>query len=151
MSDTTTDRTQTIPGAAERAERGPVLRKGVGITATGWFDPRGRALGSWAFAANRITGLGLVFYLYLHLGVLSMLLVGESAWNDFVELATTTVFLGLDVLLLFGLLFHGLNGIRVSLVGSGVVPSRQRALFWAGTVIGTLTLAYGALRILGGE
>ena len=39
-----------------------------------------------------------------------MLLGGESAWHGFLELATTPVFLGLDVLLLFGLLFHGLNG-----------------------------------------
>jgi succinate dehydrogenase / fumarate reductase, cytochrome b subunit len=149
MSQTRTP--EPVPGAPERVERGPVLHKGIGPTPSGWFDPRGRAIGSWAFSANRITGLGLVFYLYLHLGVLSMLLVGESMWNDFVELATNTVFLLLDVLLLFGILFHGLNGVRVALVGTGVVPDRQKALFWAFTVIGTLTLAYGAIHILGGE
>lgn len=147
MSQTTNE----IPGLEERAERGPVLRKGIGPTPSGWFDPRGRAIGSWAFAANRITGLGLVFYLYLHLGVLSMLLIGKSAWNDFIELATNTVFLLLDVLLLFGILFHGLNGVRVALVGTGIVPDKQKALFWAFTVIGTLTLAYGAFHVLGSE
>jgi len=141
--------TPGVPGKEERAARGPVLRKGIGPSPTGWFDPRGRAIGSWAFAANRITGLGLVFYLYLHLGVLSLLLAGESAWNDFIEIATTVVFLGLDVLLLFGILFHGLNGVRVALVGTGVVPNRQKALFWAGTVIGTLTLLAGALHVFG--
>lgn len=137
------------PGLEERRARGPVRRKGMGPSPSGWLDPRGRALGSWAFAVNRVTGLGLLFYLYLHLGVLSMLLAGESAWNDFLELATTTVFLLLDVLLLFGLLYHGLNGVRIALVGSGVVPNRQRALFWAGAVVGTLVLASGALHILG--
>ncbi len=142
---------EPIPGAEERARRGPVLRKGIGVAPTGWFDPRGRAIGTWAFSVNRITGLGLVLYLYLHLGVLSLLLVGESAWNDFLELATTTVFLGLDVLLLFGILFHGLNGVRVALVGTGVVPDRHKALFWAFTVIGTLTLVYGGLHVFGGE
>jgi succinate dehydrogenase / fumarate reductase cytochrome b subunit len=147
MSQTTNE----IPGLEERAERGPVLRKGIGPSPSGWFDPRGRTIGSWAFAANRITGLGLVFYLYLHLGVLSMLLTGKSAWNDFIELATNTVFLLLDVLLLFGILFHGLNGVRVALVGTGIVPDRQKALFWAFTVIGTLTLAYGAFHVLGSE
>lgn len=145
-----TDGTSDVPGAAERAARGPVLRRGVGPSPTGWFDPRGRTIGSWAFAVNRITGLGLVFYLYLHLGVLSLLLAGESAWNDFLELATTTVFLGLDVLLVFGILFHGLNGVRVALVGTGVVPNRQMALFWAGSVIGTIVLVYAAVHILGG-
>lgn len=137
-----------IPGADERRARGPVLRKGLGPRPIGWLDPRGRALGHVAFVGNRVTGLGLVFYLYLHLGVLSMLLRGESAWNDFLGLATTTIFLLLDVLLLFGLLYHGLNGIRVALVGMGYVPNLQRALWWAGTVIGTLVLLAGALHIL---
>jgi len=137
-----------MPGAEERRARGPVLRKGLGPRPIGWLDPRGRSLGHVAFVGNRITGLGLVFYLYLHLGVLSMLLRGERAWNDFLSLATTTVFLLLDVLLLFGLLYHGLNGLRVALVGMGYVPNLQRALWWAGTVIGTLVLLAGALHIL---
>ncbi len=137
-----------LPGREERAVRGPVRRKGVGPSLSGWFDPRGRAIGSWAFAADRVTGLGLVFYLYLHLALLSLLLLGASAWGDFLRIATTVAFLGLDVLLLFGLLFHGLNGVRVALVGSGIVPDRHEALFWAFTVIGTITLAYGAFRIL---
>ncbi|HEY7755888.1 MAG TPA: succinate dehydrogenase [Actinomycetota bacterium] len=138
-----------VPRLEERKARGPVRRKGIGPAPSGWLDPRGRAIGSWAFAVNRVTGLGLVFYLYLHLAVLSLLLGGESSWNDFLELATTTVFLLLDVLLLFGILFHALNGVRVALVGSGIVPHRQKALFWAGTVIGTIALVYGAIHILG--
>jgi succinate dehydrogenase / fumarate reductase cytochrome b subunit len=115
----------------------------------GWLDPRGRTLGHVAFVGNRITGLGLVFYLYLHLAVLSLLLRGAEAWNDFLALATTTVFLLLDVLLLFGLLYHGLNGLRVTLVGTGYVPNRQKALWWAGAVVGTLVLGLAMFRILG--
>jgi len=143
------DRAQGMPGERERAARGPVLRKGLGPGPVGWLDPRGRSLGHVAFVGNRVTGLGLVFYLYLHLGVLSLLLLGEDAWSDFLRLATTTIFLLLDVLLLFGVLYHGLNGIRVTLVGTGIVPNRQRALWLAGTVIGTLLLVGGALHILG--
>jgi succinate dehydrogenase / fumarate reductase cytochrome b subunit len=137
------------PGVDARTERGPVQRKGLGPGPVGWLDPRGRTLGHVAFVGNRITGLGLVLYLYLHLGVLTLLLGGADAWNDFLEVATTTVFLMLDVLLLFGVLYHGLNGIRVTLVGTGYVPNRQKAMWWAGTVIGTLALVYGALHILG--
>jgi succinate dehydrogenase / fumarate reductase cytochrome b subunit len=138
-----------VPGIDQRARRGPVLRKGVGVPTSGWFDPRGRALGSFAFAVNRVTGLGLVFYLYLHLGVLSMLLVGEGAWSDFLRLATTWAFLGLDLLLVFGLTYHGLNGLRVALVGTGVVPDRQKALWWAFGVIGTVALLYSAVHVVG--
>ena len=130
-----------------REARGPVLRKAPGPTA--WFDVRKGGTGHWAFSLNRITSLGLTLYLYLHLAVLSMLLGGESAWHGFLELATTPVFLGLDVLLLFGLLFHGLNGLRVALVGSGIAVDRQKALFWSLMVVGAILLLGATLHIVG--
>ena len=52
-----------------------------------WFDVRRRKLGMWAYALNRITGIGLVVYLYLHLVVLSLLTRGPGAWDAFVSLA----------------------------------------------------------------
>lgn len=136
------------PGEARRA-RGPVLRKAPGPAA--WVDVRRGAVGHWAFSLNRVTGLGLVFYLYLHLAVLSMLLGGEGAWHSFLRLATTPVFLGLDVLLLFGLLFHGLNGLRVALIGTGLAANRHRALFWSFMIGGAILLIGAALHLLGGE
>ena len=105
-----------------------------------WFDLRRRGVGSWAFALNRLTGLGLTLYLFLHLGVLSILLQGDSAWNDFVTLVKSPLFLILDVILLFGLIFHGLNGIRVTLVGLGFITEKQRSLFWGLMVVGILLL-----------
>ncbi len=136
------------PGAVRRAP-GPVLRKAPGPTA--WMDVRRGAVGHWAFPLNRVTGLGLVFYLYLHLAVLSMLLRGAGAWHGFLRLATTPAFLGLDVLLIFGLLFHGLNGLRVALVGTGLAANRQRALFWSLMTVGAILLIGAALRLIGSE
>jgi succinate dehydrogenase cytochrome b subunit len=138
-----------LPGAAEAAERGPVRHRGAGPALGGWLDPRGRTLGGRAFALNRVTGLGLVVYLYLHLAVLSILLFGASAWGSMLRVATSAVFLSLDVVLFFGLLFHALNGIRVALIGSGIVVERERELFWAATAIGTVALAAAAIHVFG--
>ncbi|MGH2629365.1 MAG: hypothetical protein ACRDHI_02235, partial [Actinomycetota bacterium] len=56
------------PGVDEivrtREAAGPMSRKVPGPVA--WFDVRGRSTGHLAFSLSRITGLGLVFYLYLH-------------------------------------------------------------------------------------
>jgi succinate dehydrogenase / fumarate reductase cytochrome b subunit len=112
-----------------------------------WFDVRRRRLGSWAFALNRLTGIGLTLYLLIHLGLLSLLLQGEEAWDDFVALARSPFFLTLDVFLLFGILFHGLNGIRLVLVGIGVGIRNQRSMFWVLMVIGFVLLATGAILI----
>jgi succinate dehydrogenase cytochrome b subunit len=146
MSGTTRDQ---MPGAAERARRGPVPHKGAGPPVTAWVTPRGRALGGRAFALHRLTGAALVVYLYVHLGVLTMLLGGASSWDDFLSLATSTAFLGFDVLLIFILLFHALNGVRVALVGSGILVARERLLFWAGIAIGAVALVFAAIHLLG--
>jgi succinate dehydrogenase / fumarate reductase cytochrome b subunit len=98
--------------------------------ANAWFDVRKRRVGSWAFALNRLTGLGLVIYLFVHLGVLSLLLQGEDGWNQFITVARNPLFLLLDVVLILGLLYHALNGIRVALVGMGIGTNSQRTFFW---------------------
>ncbi len=120
-------------------------RRGV----LGWFDPRHRRLGGWAFALNRLAGLGVLLYLYLHLVILSQLARGPEAWDAFVAVATNPLILAFDVVLLAGLLVHGLNGIRVTLLGLGLVLSREKALYVALMVIAGIALLAGAARIFG--
>jgi succinate dehydrogenase / fumarate reductase cytochrome b subunit len=124
---------------------GPARRRGI----AGWFDPRGRRLGGWAFALNRLSGLGVLLYLYLHLMILSTLARGPEAWDAFVAIALNPLVLVMDVILLAGLLIHGLNGIRVTLVGLGLVTSRHKALFVALMVVAALVLVVGTVRIYG--
>jgi len=109
--------------------------------ALAWFDVGGRKLGTWAFALNRLTGLALMLYLLLHLGVLTLLALGEAQWDAFIALASSPLFLALDVVLIFGILYHGLNGIRVALVGMGIAVGWQKTLFWGLMALGALLLA----------
>ncbi len=117
---------------------------------TEWMDVRRRKLGMWAYALNRLSGLGLLLYLYVHLTVLSLLAGGASGWDAFIALARTPLFLSLDVLLLTGLLIHGLNGIRVTLNGIGVGVPSQKTLFLALMLVAAVALIVGAVRIFGG-
>jgi succinate dehydrogenase / fumarate reductase, cytochrome b subunit len=103
-----------------------------------WFDVRRDRVGSWAFALNRLTALGLTLYLFIHLAVLFQLSQGEEAWDSFLELAKSPWYLMLDVVLIFGVLYHGLNGIRVALVGMGIGARSHRKLFWVLVAIGAL-------------
>ncbi len=84
-------------------------------------------LGGMAFLVNRAAGLGLVAYLYLHLLMLSMLARGPDAWDSFVDLALSPPFLAIDAILFAGMLIHAVNGIRVVLIGIGLVARGQRA------------------------
>jgi len=116
-------------------------------SALGWFDVRGRKPGMVAFALNRITGIGLVVYLLLHLAILSLLASGRANWDGFVHLASSPIFLALDVILIAGILIHGLNGIRVALIGIGVGVRSQKSIFVILMVIALVALIYAAFRV----
>ena len=115
-----------------------------------WFDVRRRRLGMWAYAINRITGIGLVVYLYLHLAVLSLLSRGPTAWDSFVSMARSPFYLSLDVILLAGILIHGLNGLRIALTGFDVGVRQQKMLFGVLMLGAAILLAVAALKIFGG-
>jgi succinate dehydrogenase cytochrome b subunit len=115
--------------------------------ASRWLDVRRRKLGMWAYALNRITGIALVVYLYLHLVVLSLLLRGPGAWDSFVALARSPFYLTLDVILLAGILIHGLNGLRIALTGFGIGVGAQKALFTILMIVSAIALWVAALKI----
>lgn len=112
-----------------------------------WFDPRGRSINTIAFALNRLTAIGLTVYLFLHLAILSTLLRGPEAWDSFIAIARTPLFLTLDVILLFGVLYHMFNGIRVALVGMGVANYRHKTLFYVLVGIALVLFVVGAVLI----
>lgn len=112
-----------------------------------WFDVRGRSVTTLAFALNRLTGVGLTVYLFLHLAVLSQLLRGPEGWDSFIRIARSPLFLTLDVILLFGVVYHMFNGIRVALVGMGVANKQQKGLFYGLVGIALILFVVGAVLI----
>jgi succinate dehydrogenase / fumarate reductase, cytochrome b subunit len=113
-----------------------------------WFDYRQRSLGMLAFILNRLTGIGLVFYLGLHLVVLSLLAKGEVAWDTFVGLMRSPVILAFDILLIAGLLIHGLNGVRVALVGMGYGVRNHKVAFVIVLVATLIVLVYAGVLVV---
>ena len=110
-----------------------------------WFNLKGKRVGFWAYVVMRLSAVALVFYLVLHLGVLSQLASGPAAWDSFTAIAKSPLVLLLDVMLIVGILVHGLNGIRLSLIGFGIGVPRQKAMLWIGLV---LTIVFSVLSAL---
>ena len=80
----------------------------------------------------------------MHLVVISLLARGPSGWDSLLAIFGSRSFLVGDVLLIAAVLFHGLNGLRVTLltVTTGGVPSnstRSTAYFLA-ALIGSAVL-----------
>lgn len=116
-----------------------------------WFNLRGRrGIGMLAYVGMRFSGIALVVYLYLHLVILKQLADGPAAWDAFVDLARQPAFLLLDVILIAGILGHGLNGLRLALVGFGIGISRQKVLLAViAGIAGVLTVASALVIFMG--
>jgi|TARA_B100001750_G_C15018947_1_gene356004 succinate dehydrogenase / fumarate reductase cytochrome b subunit len=91
---------------------------------------------------QRITGLGLVFYLFVHIMVISTALAGAETFDDVLTVLQLPVFVVLDLFLAAAVLYHGLNGLRVILIDLGVGVTRQSELFWACLVVTATTMAF---------
>jgi succinate dehydrogenase / fumarate reductase cytochrome b subunit len=114
-----------------------------------WFDPRWRDIGTWAFILNRLSGIGLTVYLFLHLAVLSTLARGPQAYDSFIALAKSPLFVLGELLVVVGGLYHGLNGLRVALTSFGVGVARQKLLFYGLLALVVVGGAVFAVRMLG--
>jgi succinate dehydrogenase / fumarate reductase cytochrome b subunit len=114
-----------------------------------WFDPRWRDIGTWAFVLNRLSGIGLTIYLFLHLIVLGTLARGPEAYDSFIQLAKSPLFVAGELFVVVGGLYHGLNGLRIALTSFGVGVAHQRRLFYVVLAVVLIGSAIFAVRMLG--
>jgi len=72
-------------------------------------------IGQWAWAINRVAGVGVLLFLALH--IFDIFLVGFPAlFEELLVIYKGVVPRVLEVLLVFGLLYHGVNGLRLILM-----------------------------------
>jgi succinate dehydrogenase / fumarate reductase cytochrome b subunit len=96
---------------------------------------RGRE-GQWSWALHRVAGLGILTFLLLHVLDIWILGFGEEAFNDLLILYTAPPFKVLEVFLIFGVLFHAVNGARIILIDFVPGATRyQRQLLWVEAAI----------------
>ena len=86
--------------------------------------------GSWAWVLHRITGLGLTFYILLHIIALTGLVRGEAAFNAEMALFSTPLFLVLEWLLCALVMFHAANGVRIVLIDFGSGAKSHKQILW---------------------
>jgi succinate dehydrogenase / fumarate reductase cytochrome b subunit len=71
--------------------------------------------GMLAWIVHKITGVALVAFLIFHIWSMSKMSKGPDAFNAVIEAYKTPLFRAGEILLLGGILFHGINGMRLIL------------------------------------
>ena len=96
--------------------------------------------GQWAFIHHRVTGFLVFFFLLLHVVDVS-LVHWPSVYNEVHQVCGNIVMRLFEVGLLFGLVYHALNGLRIVLIDFFPEAVRAQTRLFAGVVF--LTLAAG--------
>lgn len=85
-----------------------------------WLERIGRAsdrdVQRWAFVAHRATGVAVFAFLALHVFDVALYAVSPARFDEVHELYGTAVMRVFECLLLFAILFHTLNGLRLVLL-----------------------------------
>jgi succinate dehydrogenase / fumarate reductase cytochrome b subunit len=69
--------------------------------------------GMWSWLLHRITGLGLLVFLFIHIVDISVIGFGPKVYNNSVLLFDQVIVRLLSLSLVASVLYHGLNGLRI--------------------------------------
>src|SRR5215831_13096864 len=98
-----------------------------------------------AHVLQRISGVLLLIYLFVHVLTVHQLAAGPAAFEAAVNTYHHPVFKLLEITLLGTVIVHALNGVRITLLDLGLAQGERR-LFWVLAVaLGALVFLFGAV------
>lgn len=127
-----------------------------------WFSGCKRyGLEHYLYLGHRISGMGLICYLVMHIFVTASRIGGETAWHSTLTVLSHPIFRFFEYIVFVGFAFHALNGVRLALSELGVSvgkPSRpiypyrscvdrQRRFTWGLMVAFVAVAGLGAVNI----
>lgn len=85
----------------------------------GWVYAGRYSVERYLYLVHRVTGIGLVFYLLLHIIETGQRMAGEAAWSALMALFASPPFKLLEYVLFAAFVFHACNGVRLLLAELG--------------------------------
>jgi len=85
----------------------------------GWIYAGKYSFERYLYLGHRLSGLGLIAYMGLHIVETANRLRGEEAWAGLMALFASPPFKVIEYLLFVAAVFHAMNGIRLILVELG--------------------------------
>ncbi len=92
----------------------------------GWVWAGWYRLERYLYTLQRLSGLGILFYLAMHLIVNGFRLAGAEGWEGVMSLFRSPGFKVGEYLVIAAAIFHGLNGIRLILQELGFLLARPK-------------------------
>ncbi len=96
--------------------------------------------GQYAWVMHRATGIGIVFFLLIHIIDIMLIGLGRDIYDESVEFYGNVFLIPMEIALVGAVIYHTLNGLRIMVIDFWEMGTRrQRQLFWA-ALIGSVVL-----------
>jgi succinate dehydrogenase / fumarate reductase cytochrome b subunit len=96
---------------------------------------RGRE-GQLSWLLHRVGGLGIMLFLLLHVTDIFLVSLGADVFNSVLFIYKAPPFRVLELFLIFGVLFHAVNGLRIIILDFWPGMGRyERTMVWIESVI----------------
>lgn len=73
-------------------------------------------IGQWSWVFHRLTGVGVLVFLCLHILDTALIALGPEHYNAILQVYRHPVFRVMEVGLFAAVLYHALNGVRIILI-----------------------------------
>jgi len=102
--------------------------------------------GMWSWLLHRITGLGILLFLLVHIVDIGLLGFGPAVYNEGIALFGTPIVRLISLALIGAVLYHSFNGVRIILIDFWPRATRYQGIMFATvmvlTIICFLPMAY---------
>jgi len=88
-------------------------------------------IGQWSWAIHRVTGVGVLLFLMIHILDTALIMLGPVWYNRVIGIYRMPLFGILEIGLFAAVLYHALNGVRIIGVDFWVESTRYyKEMFW---------------------
>ena len=94
--------------------------------------------GMWSWLFHRISGLGILLFLLIHIVDISLLNFGANVYNEGISLFGTAIVRLISRALIGGVLYHAFNGVRIMIIDFWPKGARYQGVMFAIVMILTI-------------
>ncbi len=104
--------------------------------------------GMLSWFLHRVSGIGLVIFLVIHIEGMFSLAKGPEAFNNVIAMYNTPLFKVLEIFLFAAIIFHAVNGIRIILVDFAGGSRYPKPLFYSMAIVTAVVFLVGSYFLL---
>ena len=104
--------------------------------------------GQYAYILHRATGLGIVGFLLIHILDILLIGLGRDVYDHTVEFYGRALIIPMEIALVGAVIYHGLNGLRITLLNFWDIGVGKERQFFYAALIGAALLTIPSIIVI---